>query len=49
MDLPQEFISAAEIVFFSAWFVLLAALSVVAFGRDVLPALGRDKKPPSLR
>jgi len=47
MDLPQEFISAAEWIFFAAWLMVLAALSVVAFGRDILPSGEREEEPPS--
>jgi hypothetical protein len=41
MDLAQVFIFAVGWIFFAAWGVVLAAVSVVAFGRDILPATQR--------
>jgi hypothetical protein len=49
MDLAQVFISYAEWIFFTAWGMVLAAVSVVAFGRDILPMAqraGAEKKRP---
>jgi hypothetical protein len=37
MDLVPVFIFDAGWIFFAAWGMALAALSVVAFGRDILP------------
>lgn len=37
MDLAQVFIFVAGWVFFAAWAVVLAAVSVISFGRDILP------------
>lgn len=36
MDLVQTFIIYAEWIFFIAWGTVLAALSAIAFGRDLL-------------
>jgi len=41
MDLAQAFIFDVGWVFFAAWGVVLAAVSVVAFGRDVLAFTAR--------
>jgi hypothetical protein len=38
MDLAQAFIVYAGWIFSIAWGALLAAVSVVAFGRDILPS-----------
>jgi hypothetical protein len=45
MDLAQVFIFDLGWVFFTAWGMVLAALSVVAFGRDILPSPGRKGRP----
>jgi hypothetical protein len=37
MDLPQSLIFDLGWVFFAAWTMVLAALSAVAFGRDLFP------------
>jgi hypothetical protein len=37
MDLAQAYIFYAEWIFFIVWGALLAAVSVIAFGRDILP------------
>jgi hypothetical protein len=37
MDMAQAFIFYAEWIFFVGWGALLAAVSVVAFGRDIVP------------
>jgi hypothetical protein len=37
MDLVQAFISYAGWIFSVTWGTVLAAVSVIAFGRDVLP------------
>ena len=37
MDLAQAFIFAVGWIFFAAWGMVLAAVSVIAFGRDILP------------
>jgi hypothetical protein len=36
MDLAQAFIFDAGWIFFAAWGMVLAVVSVIAFGRDVL-------------
>ena len=41
MDLAQVFIFELGWVFFAAWGLVLAALSMVAFGQDILPAAHR--------
>jgi hypothetical protein len=38
MDLAQAFILYAGWIFSVAWGTLLAAVSVIAFGRDILPS-----------
>jgi hypothetical protein len=38
MDLAQVFIFVVGWVFFAAWGVVLAWVSVIAFGRDILSA-----------
>jgi len=37
MDLVQGFIFDVGWLFFAAWGMALAAVSIVAFGRDILP------------
>jgi hypothetical protein len=37
MDMVDVFIFDAGWIFFAAWAMALAALSVIAFGRDILP------------
>jgi hypothetical protein len=37
MDMVEVFIFDVGWVFFAAWGMALAALSVIAFGRDILP------------
>jgi len=41
MDLVQLFISVTGYFFFAAWSMVLAAVSFIAFGRDLLPARPR--------
>jgi hypothetical protein len=41
MDLAQAFILYAGWIFSVAWGALLAAVSVIAFGRDILPSAER--------
>jgi hypothetical protein len=41
MDLAQAFIIYAGWIFSIAWGTLLAAVSVIAFGRDILPTSQR--------
>ena len=41
MDLAQAFIVYAGWIFSIAWGALLAAVSVIAFGRDILPSAHR--------
>ena len=49
MDLPQAFIFDAGWIFFAAWGMVLAAVTVIAFGRDILgfkPRQTRGKNLP---
>jgi hypothetical protein len=41
MDLAQAFIFDAGWVFFAAWGMVLAAVSVIAFGNDILSVATR--------
>jgi hypothetical protein len=41
MDLVPAVIIDASWIFFAAWGMALAALSVIAFGRDILPEAQR--------
>jgi hypothetical protein len=38
MDTAQVFVFYAGWVFFTAWGMVLAAVSAIAFGRDIVPA-----------
>jgi len=38
MDTAQVFIFYAGWIFFTAWGMVLAAASAIAFGRDIVPA-----------
>ena len=38
MDTDQVFVFYAGWVFFTAWAMVLAAVSAIAFGRDIVPA-----------
>jgi len=52
MDLVQAFIFVAGWFFFAAWGMVLAAVSVIAFGRDILPSAqhaGEEKVAAALR
>jgi hypothetical protein len=51
MDLAQVFIVYAGWIFSVAWGTVLAAVSVIAFGRDILPTPQRTtvEKDHSLR
>ncbi|MFZ1050405.1 MAG: hypothetical protein WBP65_15845 [Candidatus Sulfotelmatobacter sp.] len=41
MDMDQVLIFDVGWLFFTAWGLVLAAVSVIAFGRDILPFLPR--------
>jgi hypothetical protein len=41
MDMAQAFIFYAGWFFFTAWGMVLAAVSAIAFGRDILPMMRR--------
>jgi hypothetical protein len=43
MDLAQVSIFDLGWIFFAAWGTVLAALSAIAFGRDLLPLLRRPR------
>ena len=42
MDFAQVFIFDLGWAFFAAWGTALAAVSVLAFGRDIVPSAGRE-------
>jgi hypothetical protein len=42
MDLSEAYIIDAGWLFFAGWGMVLLAFSVVAFGRDLLPAAKRE-------
>ena len=44
MDMAQVFIFDAGWIFFAAWGMVLAAVSVIAFGRDILPIVTASKR-----
>jgi hypothetical protein len=44
MDMAQAFIFDAGWFFFAAWGMVLAALSVIAFGRDLLGIRQRENR-----
>jgi hypothetical protein len=43
MDLAQVLIFDLGWLFFAAWATVLAAVSVVAFGRDIMPSAGGEE------
>jgi hypothetical protein len=49
MDMVQAFIVYAEWIFFIAWGTILAAISAIAFGRDLVavsePGNGEKERP----
>ncbi|MFZ0771747.1 MAG: hypothetical protein WCA49_24040 [Candidatus Sulfotelmatobacter sp.] len=49
MDIAQVFIFDLGWVFFAAWGMVLAAVSAVAFGRDLLPFIPRKTHEPEQR
>ncbi|MGA6981684.1 MAG: hypothetical protein WCC95_02710 [Candidatus Sulfotelmatobacter sp.] len=42
MEVAQNFIFDAGWIFFSAWATVLAAVSAIAFGRDIRLMIGRS-------
>jgi len=44
MDLAQVFIFFAGWAFFAGWGMGLGAISIVAFGRDIIPTAQRDRR-----
>jgi hypothetical protein len=49
MDMAQVVIFDLGWVFFTAWGTVLAAVSAVAFGRDLLPFIPRATHKPEQR
>jgi hypothetical protein len=49
MDLAQVFIFDVGWAFFAAWGTVLAAVSVIAFGRDILPSTPRATRKQERR
>jgi hypothetical protein len=47
MDMVQEVVFDAGWIFFAAWSMALAALGVIAFGRDILRGEQSEKKERS--
>jgi hypothetical protein len=45
----DSFLSDAGWVFFAAWSVIVAVVSLAALGRDLLPSRMRLKLPPEAR
>jgi len=45
----DSILSDAGWVFFAAWSVIVAAVSLAAFGRDLLPSRMRLEPPPEAR
>jgi hypothetical protein len=49
MDMVQAFMFYAEWIFFISWGTVLAALSAIAFGRDLVtvsePTAGEQERP----
>jgi len=45
MILNDWFLSEAGMVFFVAWSVLIATVSVIAFGRDIVPTKAPGAEP----
>jgi hypothetical protein len=43
--LINTFLSTAATVFFTAWMVLIAAVGISAFGRDLLPSRAHLQSP----
>jgi len=41
----DTFLSDASWLFFAAWSVVIAAVSIAAFGRDLLPSRAIDPRP----
>ena len=49
MTITDSFLSNAGWLFFTAWSIILGAISVAAFGRDLLPSkLDLDPGPQTL-
>jgi hypothetical protein len=44
MDMAQVFVFDVSWAFFAAWGMVLAAVSVIAFGRDLLPFAQRSTR-----
>ena len=46
MDLPEILIIDLGWIFFAAWGIVLATVSAIAFGRDLLPFTTRMRREP---
>jgi hypothetical protein len=47
MTFSESFLSNAGWIFFAAWSAIVTAISIVAFGRDLLPWTARLDSAPS--
>ncbi|MGA2855527.1 MAG: hypothetical protein ABSE40_01580 [Candidatus Sulfotelmatobacter sp.] len=47
--LSDSFLSDAGWLFFAAWSAVVAAVSLAAFGRDLLPSRLRLEQPPEVQ
>lgn len=47
MDVAQAFLFDAGWIFFATWGVVLIALGIVAFGRDILPGEADESRQNS--
>jgi hypothetical protein len=49
MDMAQVLIFYLGWMFFTAWGMVLAAVSAIAFGRDLFPSMSRPDREPERR
>ncbi|MFZ0309164.1 MAG: hypothetical protein WAL89_13410 [Candidatus Sulfotelmatobacter sp.] len=49
MDLAEVFVFDLGWAFFAAWGMILATLSLIAFGRDLLPSKARANREQARR
>jgi hypothetical protein len=47
MDLAEAYIFELGFVFFATWSIALAALSIIAFGRDIISFAGSKSLQPN--
>jgi len=45
MIMSDSFLSDAGWLFFAAWSVVVGAMGILAFGRDLLPSKARSSEP----